>query len=274
MEEVLTVFLTNSECPFTCLMCDLWTHTLDTPLTTGQVLAQLDAALEQAEGARHIKLYNAGNFMDVRAIPISDRLEIAGRLDGFETVIVENHPKLCTPALAEFASLLSGSLEVAMGLETVHPDVLPRLNKRMTMADFAGATERLLGWGISVRAFILLGLPWVKSEEFVPWAVRSVEWARETGCAVTAVIPTRAGNGVMDALASEGDFTAPSLTQLETVLEEALPGPGRCFVDLWDAGQFAGCQVCSEERIARMHRINLRQALEPRITCPSCSHAI
>ncbi len=274
VEEVLTVFLTNSECPFTCLMCDLWTHTLDAPLEPGQVIAQLDTALQQARGARHIKLYNAGNFMDSRAICVADRLEIAGRLDGFETVIVENHPKMCTPALAEFAAMLSGNLEVAMGLETVHPDVLPGLNKRMTLEDFAAATERLLGWGIAVRAFVLLGLPWVHSDEFVLWATRSVEWARATGCHVSSVIPTRAGNGAMDTLALNGHFTSPTLAQLEAVQTHALPGPGRCFVDLWDAGRFAECGDCREERIARLHRINLSQTLEPEIECGACSHAI
>lgn len=273
LEDVLTVFLTNSECPFTCLMCDLWTHTLDAPLETGQIIAQLDSALEQAGNARHVKLYNAGNFMDSRAIPASDRLEIARRLDAFETVIVENHPRMCTPALAEFGAMLRGNLEVAMGLETVHPEVLPRLNKRMTLEDFAGATERLLGWGISVRAFILLGLPWVPSGEFVSWATRSVQWARAAGCGVSAVIPTRAGNGAMDALALEGRFTAPTLAQLEAVQAELVPGPGRCFVDLWDAGQFAECGSCQDERIARMARINLSQTPEPAIVCDSCGHA-
>jgi hypothetical protein len=273
VEDVLTVFLTNSECPFTCLMCDLWTHTLDVPLKTGEVLAQLDTALEQAGQARHIKLYNAGNFMDSRAIPVSDRREIAGRLDGFETVIVENHPKMCTPAVAEFAALLSGNLEVAMGLETIHPKVLPKLNKRMTLGDFKIASERLLGWGISVRAFILLGLPWVQSEEFVLWATRSIEWARAAGCHVSSVIPTRAGNGIMDAIANDGHFTSPTLTQLEAAQVQALPGPGRCFVDLWDAGQFAACEECRDERVARLHRINLSQVKEPGVDCPVCGHA-
>jgi radical SAM enzyme (TIGR01210 family) len=275
VEQVLTVFLTNSECPFTCLMCDLWTHTLDVPLTPGQILAQLDHAIQQADGARHIKLYNAGNFMDSRAIPVADRREIAQRLDGFDTVIVENHPRLCTQALAEFAAMLSGDLEVAMGLETVHPQVLPRLNKQMTLEDFSTAAERLLGWGISVRAFVLLGLPWVPSDEFVSWAVRSVDWARTAGCRVSAVIPTRAGNGVMDSLALLGHFTAPTLAQMEAVqtLALPLPGEGRCFVDLWDAGRFADCGDCREERIARIHRINLSQTLEPGIECSSCAHA-
>ena len=37
--------------------------------------------------------------------------------------------------------MLRGQLEVALGLETVHPEVLARLNKQMTLDDFARAVR-------------------------------------------------------------------------------------------------------------------------------------
>ena len=40
--------------------------------------------------------------------------------------------------------MINGRLEIAMGLETVHPEVLRRLNKRMTLDDFERATTFLL----------------------------------------------------------------------------------------------------------------------------------
>ena len=42
---------------------------------------------------------------------------------------------------------------VALGLETVHPQVLPALNKQMTLDDFAQAVDYLLRHDIAVRAF-------------------------------------------------------------------------------------------------------------------------
>ncbi|NNE69814.1 MAG: radical SAM protein [Rhodothermales bacterium] len=270
VEDVLTVFLTNRECPYTCLMCDLWTHTLDHSVEPGQVLEQVDYAIASTPGVRHIKLYNAGNFLDRRAIPASDRDALAGRLAGFDSVIIENHPRMCSEDLRAFQDGLSGELEVAMGLETVHPEVLPRLNKQMTLDDFALAAERLQDWGIHARAFVLLGLPWTPAGEFGKWAERSVAFARGAGCRVVAVIPTRAGNGAMDHLAATGAFQEPTLRQLEDVQEALLPGPGRTFVDLWDAERFASCDTCRDARIERMGAINHGQTVLPTVACLEC----
>lgn len=251
-------------------MCDLWTHTLDAPLKAGEVLEQLDFALEAHPGVRHIKLYNAGNFLDRRAIPAQDRAALASRLTDFETVIVENHPRMCSEALREFRQALNGKLEVAMGLETVHPDVLPRLNKQMSLDDFSGAAERLQEWDISVRTFVLLGLPWTDPAEYVEWAARSVDFARGLGCEVCSVIPTRAGNGVMDRLADEGHFREPALRQLEESQARLLPGPGRMFVDLWDAERFSSCDACLDARVQRMQSTNHTQRPSPPVECPAC----
>src|SRR5438876_11007944 len=42
---VATVFLTNRECPWRCLMCDLWKNTLTESVPPGAIAAQIDCAL-------------------------------------------------------------------------------------------------------------------------------------------------------------------------------------------------------------------------------------
>ena len=98
---------------------------------------------------------------------------------------------------------------MALGLETVHPDVLPALNKRMTLADFDRAVEFLAASDIAVRAFILLKPPLLKEQEGVEWAIRSVEHAFDVGVSCCSVIPTRAGNGIMEQLQRDGRFAPP-----------------------------------------------------------------
>src|SRR5437773_12469785 len=44
---VATMLLTNRECPWRCLMCDLWKNTLTETVLVGAVLAQIDYALDQ-----------------------------------------------------------------------------------------------------------------------------------------------------------------------------------------------------------------------------------
>ena len=45
--EVATVFLTNRECPWRCLMCDLWRNTLEETVPEGAIAAQIRYALER-----------------------------------------------------------------------------------------------------------------------------------------------------------------------------------------------------------------------------------
>jgi archaeosine synthase beta-subunit len=271
VDDVATIFLVNRECPWRCLMCDLWKNTTGQSVPAGGVPAQIDYALARLPPVRHLKLYNSGNFFDTRAVAPADHAAIAERVGRFATVIVENHPKLCREPCLRFRDLLGTTLEVALGLETVHPDVLPRLNKSMTLDDFARAVEFLLKGGIAVRAFILLRPPYLSEAEGVEWAVRSLEYAFSLGVGCCSVIPTRGGNGAMERLQAAGAFAPPRLHSLELSLEAGLAlGRGRVFADLWDAERFYDCSACGPARVARLNEMNLTQRLPPPVVCGAC----
>jgi radical SAM enzyme (TIGR01210 family) len=293
VEEVATLFLANRECPFRCLMCDLWKYTTDRRVPDGAVAAQVEWALTagvrgQGSGVsqnstaasltpdawpltpfpRHIKLYNAGNFFDAQAIPTSDWPRLAELLQPLQTVIVECHPLLVGKRCLAFREMLGGELHVAMGLETIHPEVLPRLNKRMTLADFERATRFLRRHGIEVRAFLLLRPPFLEENEGIAWAKRSIEYAFDLGVECCVVIPTRAGNGAMEHLQEQGLFHPPRLESLEEVLEFGVGlGRGRVFADLWDAEKFSSCSRCGPARLGRLREMNLSQSAAPRVVC-------
>ena len=291
VEDVATIFLTNKECPFRCTMCDLWKYTLDERVPLGAIPAQIDHALERLPAAKHIKLYNAGNFFDAQAIPPEDHAAIAERVRHFETVIVENHPRLTDDRCVRFRDLLWGRfptcpstgfeleetragwkptprLEVALGLETIHPDILPRLNKRMAVDDFDRAASLLREHDIDVRAFILLKPPGLNERDGIEWAVKSMEHAFAVGVGCCSVIPTRAGNGFMERLQSSSEFVPPTIRSMEEVLERGIElARGRVFLDLWDAEKFCDCQQCGPDRIERLRRMNLSQQIEPRVEC-------
>jgi radical SAM enzyme (TIGR01210 family) len=273
---VATIFLTNRECPWRCLMCDLWKNTLPDSVSPGDVPRQIREALASLPAAKRVKLYNAGSFFDPNAVPRIDYAAIASLVAPFERVIVESHPSLIGERCLQFHELLSGRrLEVAMGLETVHPEVLPRLNKRMTLDHFRSAADRLQKAGIAMRAFVLVGLPFVTEDESLEWACRSVESALEWGASAVAVIPTRTGNGALDALQEEGEFTPPRLATLEATLDFGLRlGRGRVFADLWDLERLRRCPACFPSRSARLRDMNLQQRILPRVACPECGDGV
>ncbi len=268
VEDTAIIFLTNRECAFHCLMCDLWKNTTDATLPAGAIPDQIEWALEKMPGVKHLKLYNSGSFFDTKAIPEEDYLRIAELVSHFETIIVESHPKLIGDRCLKFRDLLKPELQVAMGLETVNTEVLMRLNKKMTLKDFAHAVSFLSANRIMSRAFILLRPPFLTEEEGVYWAGKSVEFAFRIGVECCIVIPVREGNGAMDELMKEGHFSRPDLRSLESVLEYGLElRQGRIFADLWDVDLFAGCQECSDRRKSRMNEMNLTQKIADPVIC-------
>ena len=282
--SVAVVLLTGRECPWRCVMCDLWRHTLATDTPAGAIPAQIAAARQvwrRDHEISQVKLYNAGSFFDPRAVPEADYDAVASELEDISRVIVESHPALVGPRVDQFLAALgrgsrSGApplLEVAMGLETAHPVALERLNKRMTVADFTRAAGALVARGVGVRAFVLIEPPFVPEAEQDEWLLRSISTALSSGADVVSLVPTRGGNGAMEAMAAEGQFQEPRLETIERACDAAhrdRPSDGRIFVDLWDLDRFADCAHCFDARRTRLHRVNLTQTILPPVRCSHC----
>jgi uncharacterized Fe-S cluster-containing MiaB family protein len=160
-----------------------------------------------------------------------------------------------------------------MGLETAHPEALERLHKRMTVGDFARAAEALTGRGVGLRVFLLIAPPFIPPDERAAWLGRSLDVAFSCGASVVSLVPTRPGNGALEALAAEGVFRVPTLADIEGAVASAhafAGGRGRLFIDLWDLDRFGGCADCLGPRRDRLHAINLEQRVSPSVACARC----
>ena len=283
--QVATVFLTGRECPWRCVMCDLWQYTTAADTPPGAIPSQIAAARlvleDQKDRIAQMKLYNAANFFDPRAVPDSDYDRIAATLTGLDRVVVESHPALIGSHVDRFLDALqrhrasSGApiqLEVAMGLETANPKALEQLHKRMTVDEFAEAAKGLRRRGIALRVFLLISPPFVVPDEQDAWLLRSIDVAFSCGATAVSLIPTRPGNGTIETLATSGWFRLPELEDIERSVDLAQTRVrnGRIFVDLWDLKRFARCLHCFDVRRARLHAINLEQRCAPLPACPHC----
>jgi archaeosine synthase beta-subunit len=269
--RVATILLKNRRCPWRCNYCGLWKEALEYTVARGAIAAQIDAGLNSlgAPAARHLKLYNAGSFFDRAAIPPEDFPEIAERAQRFERVIVESHPALVRHGAVRFRELLGDTaLEVAMGLEVADDALLARMNKRMTCASFAAAAKFLRAHGIDVRAFVMVKPPFVRGDaEAVELAVESARFAFECGASVVSLIPGRFATDALTALAATGEFSPPSLSAFEDVIESALQlERGRVFADLWDLETLGRDGTRFVERRERLAEINLQQRVLPRVS--------
>ncbi len=278
-----TVFLTGRECPWRCVMCDLWRFTTETATPAGAIPSQIRTALS-AHRPPVVKLYNAGSFFDPRAVPPGDYDAIADALGKVDRVIVESHPSLVGARTWHFQEMLAGrraahgsgpeTLEVAVGLETVHPEALEHLNKKMTVDDFRRAADRLAAHGVALRVFLLVSPPFVAAGEQDEWLARSVDAAIAAGATAISLIPTRSGNGAMEAIAADGYFDPPTLADLERSVDLALDRPRaagvRIFADLWDLDRFSRCPACFDARRRRLHQTNREQRRLPAVACQAC----
>lgn len=277
--DVVTVFLTNRECPWRCFMCDLWKNTLETSLPVGTIPEQMDFAFERLKvpariedrASLQLKLYNSGSFFDPKAIPTEDYDAVKRRVRGFGKLVVESHPRLVGDRCLSWSRKLETQLEVAMGLETANASALAQLNKGFGLEDFRRACATLKSAGIALRVFILVNPPFVAPGEQTDWALRSVAEARRGGASAICLIPTRQQSGALSALTQAGSFLPTTLGQLESVFDAALDGSeGRVFADLWDIEEFSRCPVCFEQRRARLERMNNEQRVLPPVTCREC----
>jgi archaeosine synthase beta-subunit len=288
IERALTVFLAGAECPFTCSFCDLWRWTIDGPTSPGALTRQLESVLQREVPGDavspfatfdhpvpdRLKLYNASNFFDQRAVPSEDLLGIAKLAAPFAAVTVESHANTIGPATLAFARQITGRLEVAVGLETIHPVAAAQLNKHLDLARFDASARFLSENGVDLRVFVLLGAPYVGADESVAWTVRAVEYAVERGASIVSIIPVRGGNGEMERLQALGQFTPPTLSHLEDALDDCLQFTSSVVTaDLWDVERLAACERCGSERIARLRRLNVTGRAEPRIACTTCGGA-
>ena len=276
IERSLTVFLAGAECPFTCTFCDLWRWTIDGPTPVGALTRQLESVLQSFDGPvpDRLKIYNASNFFDRRAVPAGDVSGIARLAAPFGAVTVESHANTIGPKTLAFVRQISGRLEVATGLETIHPVAVAHLNKRLDLARFDSAAGFLAANGVDLRVFVLLGAPYVGAEESIAWTVRTVAYAVERGAAVVSIIPVRGGNGELERLQALGLFTPPKLAQLEEAVDLCLGFTGAVVTaDLWDVERLTSCRSCASERIERLRHINVTGRAQSRITCAACGGA-
>jgi radical SAM enzyme (TIGR01210 family) len=237
---------------------------------------QLADVLKALEGPMpdRLKLYNASNFFDQRAVPSEDLFGIATLAGQFAAVTVESHASTIGPKTLAFARQIPGRLEVAVGLETINAAAIAQLNKRLDLARFDQAAGFLRENGIELRVFVLLGAPHVPPDESVAWTVRTVGYAIERGASVVSIIPVRGGNGEMERLQALGHFTPPTLAQLEEALDRCLLLTGAVVTaDLWDVDRLPACEHCRAGRVERLRRLNATARGEPQVACAACEAA-
>jgi radical SAM enzyme (TIGR01210 family) len=205
-------------------------------------------------------------------VPPEDLPALADLAAPFERVVVECHPLLVDGRCADFQQRLGGVLELALGLETVHPQALERLNKRMSLGDFERACARAHAAGIALRAFVLVGTPFVPAREQIEWLEHGIRFAIEQEVEHVSILPVRATEELAT-LAARGDFAPPRLQLVEEALAAGLALQTESVVidlDTWDLDRHAAAPCCAVDRRERLLRMSATGVPTSPLRCPVC----
>jgi hypothetical protein len=264
--RVLTVILSNRECPYRCAFCGLWQDTLDASSAPGDVAVQVERAIDEQGPCEAIKLYNAGSFFDEQAIAPRDRDRMAELCSGFDTVIVESRPELIDQRAADFARRVR-HLHVAIGLEVADDQILALMNKRMTLASIARAAHVMKDRGITWRAFIMIQPPLIDPRQAMQKARDSVRFAADHGANTVSLIRSYRTPGAMEELQEQGFWQPPDLWPVYEAARWSLENfDGITLVDRWSLDQEPRCPDCRTEMDRAFETSNTRQELT-RVSC-------
>ena len=210
-----TVFLTGRECPWRCVMCDLWrTRRSDTP--RGAIRADRrrwpsarwrragsppdDQALQRRQLLRSARVPDDDYDDRARARRPSARdRRIASRAG--------RRSRGRFRALARVDELRSKS---RWGSRRRIPRRSSALNKRMTLDDFAAAAA-LEAPASRCACSCSCHRRSCRRTSRTPWLLRSIDAAFACRRVGVSLIPTRPGNGAIEALAERRLFAPPSL---------------------------------------------------------------
>jgi radical SAM enzyme (TIGR01210 family) len=208
-----------------------------------------------------VKIYNAGSFFDRAAVPSSVVAQAVPLLRGFEKVIVESHPAFVGDAIWRFRDAISPArLQIAMGLETAHPQALLALNKGFSVEKFGTAAEELRINGVELRSFLLVRPPFLDRQTGRDWVKRSIGFSFNVGASVVSLILTRPGNGALDALEKSGLFVPPKLAELEESLAFGLSlSRGVVLADLWSLERLRDVEPDFDGMLKRLAQMNSEQ---------------
>ena len=135
------------------------------------------------------------------------------------------------------------------------------MNKRIDLDGFRRAADFLREQAVDLRVFILVKPPFLEEAEALDWACRSLDFAFDCGAAVVSLIPTRFGNGSLEALAAAGQFSPPRFETLEAAFRYGLTlGRGRVFVDVWELEKSVSNPEAVLKGKPRLQAMNLSQS--------------
>src|SRR3989344_8818006 len=129
-----------------------------------------------------IKIFCSGCFLDPKQIVPAFRSYVVRSCEklGVKSLIVESFPRFITPENLENMQSDKVKILAGIGLECADDEVLKKIRKGFTLADFEKAHDILKKYGWGIRAYLLVNAPGMTEEHVKKSVEYAAKWAEET----------------------------------------------------------------------------------------------
>ncbi len=163
-----------------------------------------------------IKIFCSGCFLDPKQIVPAFRSYVVRSCEklGVKSLIVESFPRFITPENLENMQSDKVKIFAGIGLECADDEVLKKIRKGFTLADFEKAHDILKKYGWGIRAYLLVNAPGMTEEHVKKSVEYAAKWAEET--ILINTLPHYAAPIMLDWL--EGRWKPLDLKQFENAV--------------------------------------------------------
>jgi len=208
-----------------CTMCGYIQDCSPTPLTSAQLVSQMEHALARAPSGEFVlKLYTSGSFFDTSELPADARRAILEMCadDRIMKLVVEARSELVTEKVLEEALSIMPRLEVAVGLESVSDAVRQEcVGKGSTFADYETAVSRTSAMGIPIKTYLLLKPPFLSERGAMQDVLRSIERIAPLSERISVNLCNVQRGTLVERLWRRGEYRPPWLWSAVEVLRRA-----------------------------------------------------
>ena len=152
-----------------CTMCGYFNDSIFSKVSSEELQAQFETAMQTYKGEKIVKLFTSGSFLDSSEIPESMQQTILGTLaEQAEKISVESRPEYVTKKrLSAIQPLFhSKQFEVGIGLETSNDLVRHNaINKGFAFDDYLNVVRLLKNHQMKVKTYVLLKPPFLTEKE-------------------------------------------------------------------------------------------------------------
>lgn len=159
------IYLNSGKCGWgKCIFCG-WGAKENRVKSIHELKRMLDETF-LTEKFDRLKIFNSGSFLDERQIPRAFRSYVVRKCEaaGVKELVVESRGEYLTKEFVEDMKSDRVKVAIGYGLEVADDEMLKKLQKGTTAADFVKAAEFLHKNGFLMRAYVLVNAPYTTRE--------------------------------------------------------------------------------------------------------------